>query len=273
LEGNLSIYNEAHRFLRKMSGGAQAHLIESVDGRAYVVKFTNNPQHPRVLINEWIASRVLRYLHISTPDTAIVNFSPQFIRDNPELYIEHRSGRMAPACGPHFGSLFVGQQGQMNYFVQPNTTLASVTNLRDFCGVLVADKWLGNTDSRQAIFVRVPDVYSRFSLVAQMIDNGQVFDGGNWRFEDSPGRGPYFGRVFQHVRGIDAFEPWLTAVATFPEALLEGAFQVTPSSWRCGDTSGAFGVLLGQLMRRRRRVRDLIYACRAQPAHPFPNWP
>ncbi len=256
-----------------MGGGAQAHLIESVDGSTYVVKFTNNPQHLRILINEWITSTVLRYLNIPTPNTSLVEFSPCFIRDNPQLYIELRSSREAPGCGPHFGSRFVGHPVQMNHVLQPNTTLASVVNLRDFCGVLVADKWLGNTDSRQSVFVRVPGVYSPFSLVAHMIDNGQVFNGGNWRFEDSPIRGPYLGPVFQHVRGIDSFEPWLTAVATFPEALLEDAFQATPSSWRRGDTNAAFGVLLGQLMRRRKRVRDLIYACRSQPTHPFPNWP
>ena len=51
---------EAVRLLRKMRGGAQSHLIECADGHAYVVKFTNNPQHRRVLPNEWIAGEFLR---------------------------------------------------------------------------------------------------------------------------------------------------------------------------------------------------------------------
>jgi len=262
---------EAHRFIRKMHGGSQAHLIDSADGRSYVVKFRNNPQHSRILINEWITSVILRHLGISTPDSVVVNISPNFIRDNPEVHIQHRSGHVPPATGPHFGSSFPSQSAQVCAHL-PNTLLARVANLSDFCGVLVADKWLGNSDHRQSVFVGVPVLNSPFSFLATMIDNGQVFDGGNWRFEDSPLRGPYLGRVYQRVRSLEAFEPWLTAVAGFPEAMLEEAFQRMPSSWRCGDTEAAFSRLLSQLMRRRGRVADLIHACRAQAANPFPNW-
>jgi hypothetical protein len=35
----------ALRMVRKMRGGAQAHLLECEDGNFYVVKFVNNPQH------------------------------------------------------------------------------------------------------------------------------------------------------------------------------------------------------------------------------------
>jgi hypothetical protein len=38
--------------VRPMSGGAQAHMRIASDGNAYVVKFANNPQSPRVLVNE-----------------------------------------------------------------------------------------------------------------------------------------------------------------------------------------------------------------------------
>ena len=63
---------QAIRLIRKMRGGAQAHLMECDDGHFYVVKFRNNPQHRRILMNEWIASVFLNYLQISTPPTAIV---------------------------------------------------------------------------------------------------------------------------------------------------------------------------------------------------------
>lgn len=270
---NPSVCLEAHRFVRKMCGGAQAHLIETTDGIAYVVKFLNNPQRPRIVINEWITSMIFNHLGISTPDPAIVNIAPDFIRNNPEVYIQLRSGRSPPSCGPHFGSRFVGATNQIaGYPRVPNAIMGSVANLSHFCGALVVDKWLGNTDSRQAVFNKIPGIRSPTSFVAQMIDNGNVFDGSNWRFEDSPLRGPYFGRVYERVYSLEAFEPWLTAVANFPENLLEDTFQRMPASWRSGDTEAAFKKLRGQLMRRRARVSDLILACRNQHAHPFPNW-
>lgn len=254
-----------------MRGGSQAHLIEAADGTPYVVKFANNPQHPRIVINEWIASTVLRQLGISTPATAIINLSADFIREN-ELHIRLGSSREPAACGPHFGSRFAGESAQIVYDQLPTEALLGVANLSHFCGVFVADKWLGNTDHRQSVFIRCPSTDSVGSYEVQMIDNGQVFDGGNWRFEDSPLRGPYAGPVYQHVRGPEDFEPWLSAVAAFPEAVLGEALQQLPRSWLSGNTEAAFVILLGQLMQRRERVRGLIHACHAQPTNPFPNW-
>ena len=47
--------------------------MECDDANFYEVKFRNNPQHRRILVNELIASVFLNYLQIATPETAIVN--------------------------------------------------------------------------------------------------------------------------------------------------------------------------------------------------------
>src|ERR1035441_7420139 len=62
----------AVRHVRKMRGGAQAHLLEADDGKWYVVKFRNNPQHRRVLVNEALCATLLRFLKISAPQTALI---------------------------------------------------------------------------------------------------------------------------------------------------------------------------------------------------------
>ncbi len=77
----------ARNLIRKMRGGAQAHLIEASDSAFYVVKFTNNPQHRRILVNEWLASAFLRYLQIHVPETAPIELTQEFIESNPELYL------------------------------------------------------------------------------------------------------------------------------------------------------------------------------------------
>ena len=42
--------------IRRMRGGAQGQLMLGADGKLWVVKFKNNPQHLRVLANELIAT-------------------------------------------------------------------------------------------------------------------------------------------------------------------------------------------------------------------------
>src|ERR1044071_7800014 len=75
----------AVRHIRKMRGGAQSHLLEADDGNWYVVKFRNNPQHRRVLVNELVASVLLDYLRIPAPEPALVDVSAAFLKLHPEI--------------------------------------------------------------------------------------------------------------------------------------------------------------------------------------------
>src|SRR5690349_13077286 len=95
----------ARRYIRKMRGGAQSHLLQADDERFYVVKFQNNPQHRRILVNEWVSSVFLRYLQISAAEPAIVRVDDSFIRDNPELAITLGTRSTPVEPGWHFGSL------------------------------------------------------------------------------------------------------------------------------------------------------------------------
>src|ERR1035441_9496095 len=133
----------ARRLIRKMRGGAQAHLLQCDDGHFYVVKFLNNPQHRRILINEWIASVFLNYLQISTPEAAIVNLPAEFLGSNPEIYIQLGSRHLAVEPGWHYGSRYPGNPAKvMVYDFLPDVLLGKVVNAAEFLGVLVFDKWM-----------------------------------------------------------------------------------------------------------------------------------
>src|SRR5215510_11362521 len=98
----------ARRYIRKMRGGAQSHLLEADDGRFYIVKFQNNPQHRRILVNELVSSVFLRYLQISAAESAIVLVDDRFIREHPELVITLGTRSTPVEPGWHFGSLHPG---------------------------------------------------------------------------------------------------------------------------------------------------------------------
>lgn len=271
---------DALRLIRKMRGGAQAHLIECSDGHAYVVKFTNNPQHLRVLPNEWVASVFLRYLGLSTPDTTVVNVSQEFLDDHADVHIQLGRERQSVPAGWHFGSRFPGDMSRtVVYDFLPDALLPQVANLRELVGMLAFDKWVGNADSRQAIFFRAKvaeigpaGAPERLGFVAQMVDNGYVFEGPHWRFPESAIQGLYFRpMIYEAVRGLDAFEPWLDRIRHFPEEVVDRAVNSMPRAWIEGEED-AFERLLDQLMRRRSRVADLIADCRNARSDPFPAW-
>ena len=273
---------DARRLIRKMRGGAQAHLIEAADGHCYVVKFLNNPQHRRILINEWIASVFLRHLGFSTPEAAVIRVTQKFLEENPEVYLQLGSGRVAVELGWHFGSRFPGDPARLVvYDFLPDTLLAQVENRADFLGMLVFDQWMGNADSRQAIFFRarlrewLPSFEAhplRLGFVAQMVDHGFAFDGPHWRFSDSPLQGLYFRpEVYRGVRGLDDFQPWLDRIVHFPESVVDRALKQIPPAWVAGDED-ELNQLCEQLLRRRKRVMGLLETCRHGHVPLFPEW-
>ena len=269
----------ARRLIRKMRGGAQAHLMEASDGHFYVVKFLNNPQHRRILVNEWISSTFLHYLGIAAPEVAIVQLTESYLSDDPETYIQLGRERRNVTPGWHFGSRFPGDPVRtVVYDFLPDTLLDQVENLSDFRAVLAFDKWMGNADSRQAIFFRArvlqplaPEI-DRLGFVAQMVDNGYVFEGPYWRLGESAIQGLYFRPlVYRTVRGLAEFEPWLDRILNFPEEVVDQAVKSIPPAWLEGD-GDELERLLERLMRCRARVPDLIEQCRSGPSNPFPEW-
>jgi hypothetical protein len=274
---------QARQFVRKMRGGAQSHLIEASDGHFYVVKFANNPQHRRILVNEWLGSAAFDYLRIQTPAARIIEVTTEFLETHPEVYFQLGASRQAVEPGWHFGSRYPGHPHRLAvYDVLPDQLLGSVHNARDFLAAYVADRWLGNADARQAIFFRAQirewtgqaEVHPlRKGFLAQSIDHGFLLNGPHWTFPDSPLQGLYFRhRVYDSVTGIDSFEPWLALVENFPVEKLDEAWRGVPPSWLAGDDALHLERLIDVLFRRRKRVADLIRDTRAGRVNPFANW-
>jgi hypothetical protein len=270
----------AVRFLKSLRGGAQAQLLTADDGRHYVTKFLDNPQHRRILVNEWLCARILNYLRLSTPKTSIVEVGAEMIAREPQMAIHLAKSRQPVKPGRHYGSAYPGHPGQQAVFdFLPDDVLRRVVNLRDFCGALVVDKWTGNADARQAIFflARLRDwipgaTGNQKGHVMQLVDHGFAFDGEHWEIMDSPLQGLYPRvLVYEDVTGLESFEPWLSRVGSFPAEVLYAAVGELPPEWIAGDEA-AVNRLLERLLARRGRVAGQLEAVALGPKCPFPNW-
>ncbi len=257
--------------IRRMRGGAQSQLMLGADGNLWVVKFTNNPQHVRVLANELIATRLAAAAGLTVPLCDVVEVTPWLVEHTDGMHIELGKGmRLRCSSGLQFGSMFVGglMPGQVVDYL-PEQQLEEVTNLAEFAGILCVDKWTGNCNGRQAVFERKPRG-RRYR--ATFIDQGFCFNAGEWSFPESPLRGVYAqNNVYRKVTGWESFEPWLTRVEEMDAGVLWGIAEAVPPEWYGGDP-GAIEVLMEQLLVRQRRVRGLIEAFRDSNREPFPMW-
>jgi hypothetical protein len=259
----------AVQHIRRMRGGAQGQLMLGADGHPYVVKFQNNPQHRRVLANEFLASRLARATGLTAPETELVDVSEWLVMHTPELEIDLGRTRVRCEAGLQFGSRFAGglMPGQVVDYL-PEEQLAEVKNLGEFAGILALDKWTGNSNGRQAVFTR-RQRERRYQAV--FIDFGYCFHAGEWRFEDSPLRGVYYRNdVYSEVTGWESFEPWLTRVETMAEETVWAAANEVPPQWY-GDQA-EMETLIEKLLARRSRIRELIEMFGKSDRRPFPKW-
>ena len=270
-----------------MRGGANAHLMLASDQRYYVVKFRNNPQHPRILANELICYTLLEYLQLPAPHWEIVEVPAELIEATPELTME--AGRTVRRCeaGLQFGSRFpVDPTRRAVYDYVPLSLLLLMVNVDCFWGMVAFDKWVSNADGRQAIFFRdraakwlsAPGrqgagVGTRSLVyVANMIDHGFAFNAHNWDFTDAPERGLYTRReVYDKVTGYESFEPWLGRIQHCPSAVLDDAYRKAPPEWYGREWDQVEG-LLEELYRRRALVPDLVRDAKKATRDPFPRW-
>jgi len=275
--------------IRRMRGGAQSHLMRCSDGHYYVVKFQNNPQHRRILVNELLGTRLAARLGLPVTPVAIVHVSEELIRLTPELCMEMPRARVPCQPGPQFGSRYPGDPRRLTlHDFLPDEQLRGVENLHDFAGMLVFDKWTCNTNGRQTIFFRE----ERHRPVAQgdgpekedqppedrdyraaMIDQGFCFNAGEWNYPDAPLRGLYArNRVYEGVIGMESFAPWTERVEkSVTERVLAEVIREIPPEWY-EDDYDAVTKLLEQLYRRRTRVPELLLAAKNTTRQPFPNW-
>jgi hypothetical protein len=256
--------------VRRMRGGAQAHLMRCSDGGYYVVKFQNNPQGLRILVNELLGTRLAARLGLRVPEVNVVSVGQELIARTDDLVMQMGRGRSACVAGKQFGSRYPGKPAEVAvYDFLPDEQLQGLSNLADFLGMLVFDKWTCNTNGRQAIFFRergAPE-YS-----AQMIDNGFCFNAGDWNFPDAPLRGLYARhRVYEGVDGLGSFASWLNRVQNVTERVIEDIYSEIPPEWY-GFNIEAIEKMLEQLLRRRKLVADLIVSAWKSSAQPFPNW-
>jgi hypothetical protein len=253
-----------------MRGGAQAHLLRASDNHYYVTKFQNNPQAIRILANEYLATKLGLALGLPMPEVAIIEVSEWLIQNSPDLKIDLGTRSVPCASGLQLGSRYVADPLEaivFDYLLE--AMLGRLVNWKDFPRVLVFDKWTGNSDGRQAVFVKERTEH-RYRAV--FIDQGYCFNAGEWNFPDSPLRGVFArSSVYERVTGWEDFEPTISRIEQIDQETIWDIVHEIPPEWY-EHNSEALSRLIESLYQRRFLVRNLITSFHNSTRNPFPNW-
>jgi len=248
-----------HSIERRMRGGAQALLVRDGAGNAYVAKCVGNPQGTRTLINEWIVSRLLKYLRVSTPAVHALQIDRGIPGENLlEFQVGNRKIPISP--GVHLGSRCPVDPARKAIFdFLPRHLLHKVVNLPDLILAFAFDKWVNQTDSRQAIFIRERSTAQTGKFRAYLIDHGLSFGGSRWEMRDGALNGLYHDRSIYDRPTLEAeCHAAVDRIHQVPESNLFSIEEEIPAEWlESGDRENV-SRLLELLCERRTKLHVTI---------------
>jgi len=232
-------------------------MVETDDGY-FVVKWLENPQHRRILINEALCSELLTRIGIATPRWARIHVDARFLGDYPQAHIELHRGRGEIRPGWHFGSRVpVSPELGAVYDFLPQGVIDRVRNRADFLKALVFDLWTDNRDGRQAIFHRP----ANYGFRAEMIDHGHSlgFDGVTWCLGHSAARPAWLGLagLYCSPQAERVYERSIRSIRRVTIADLKGSLEKVPREWICGDEA-VLHSLFDTLTRREDRLPEML---------------
>lgn len=154
-------------------GYTRPQLFELSDGNKYLVKFKNNPQGTRVLVNDWVAGKLALLLGLPVAPFALVYFSKSHFNQFPELY------KYGFKPGHQFASYLLKN---CTGLWEPRNS-GEIANLSVLPGVIVFDYWVNNydRDTGNALLEKV----SENTCYLHLIDHGLCFPIGSWTKKNS----------------------------------------------------------------------------------------
>ena len=255
------------RVIRRLRGGSQGYLVQGDDDLFYAAKFVGNPQGTRTLINEWIVGELLQRAGLSVPARRILTLDDN-VEGREELYFAVGDKKVRVQGAFHFGSqLPVDPNKTAIYDILPRRLLSKVSNIHEFTAMTVFDKWLGQTDTRQAVFVRERGGNQPVRFRAYFIDNGLCFGGNRWEFQDAALHGRYIDKtVYSMMDLLEHSDRVIASIQQLSGEDLDAAASSVPASWFATGDDAALSHLLGAVKQRRhalpllieRSTRDLI---------------
>lgn len=246
--------------IRRVRGGSQACLVKGGDGYSYVAKFKSNPQGTRTLINEWIAHWFFRKLGISTPEVCLMRLSEPTIAEA-DLHFQVGSRSLPVMAGLHLGSRCPADPDIRTIFdFLPSSCLPLVCNLDDFGKALVLDVLLGQTDARQAVFVRDHSYEGhKPQLRTYFIDHGLMFGGDRWNFEDrAPSPHDMHAGVYSNIDLNSICSATIEQLSCIVPTDFFPVLQGIPAEWLDTGDREELELLVQKLFRRLGRLETLV---------------
>jgi hypothetical protein len=218
------------RYLRPLKGGwSYPQLILFNDGHKYVVKFKNNRQGDKVLVNEYVAGKLARYLRLPVPKFTIVHIPKRFIQTT-----SLKTFGFQP--GVQFASRYIE-----NGVCYSKNLSSQVINHHHLIGMVAFDHWVNNTDRNiRNLLLEPVQPISPHPYKVWMIDHGYCFPGcSKWSIKSlrQPPHwinSPLYQALFQedHESKNQVLSKYVNKINQLPAGVISNIIRSLPDDWR-----------------------------------------
>lgn len=258
---------KAERLIKKIKGtSTEPCLVRCSDGNSYYVKFAQNPEGPRVLVNEFVAGSLAILLDLPVPKFEFIDVQQDFINVfSPDL-------PFPVTAGIHFGS----QEVKKALAITNGKMLDELSNSEIVPMLLLFDHWIHNADRDKNKGNLLLNLSTKELIV---IDHTHVFEiGPLWDAVQLQHRiaetsiapldleGFVYHRLIRFVKGNDPFAPALDRFNSLVKESVVSIVGEIPEEWGC--TEQEKHILLEYLMNRHSLIPSVPQLLRSQ----LPYW-
>lgn len=238
-------------------GGSRSQIMASADSIQYVIKFKENPQGLKVLVNELVSNAIARKLELPCPEGIIAEI------DKDLLNILNLDFQVSP--GYHFGLKKIH-----NCYRQPPKNLINqVNNINVFPGIVLFDILTNNNNrNNQGNYIIQNAGQNNFDFY--IIDHGHCFGNPNWDTSIINKIGTWNKNALQEMRncifGSNPFFEYINRIKSLSNEFLSRIVNNVPEEW--GINTDERNALKSFLRGQRDKIDDIIYKYK----NLFPNW-
>ncbi len=243
------------------SGGSRSHIMASEDGSIFFVKFKENPQGIRVLVNELVANKIACLLDLPCPEGFIAELGERFLL----------ASKISPMDGKTIspGQHFCCRQIENIYHGVPRNLIPNVKNTKHFPGIILFDMFVNNSDRNSDgnyLIVNAKD--NSYELC--IIDHGHCFGNPVWDTTITDRVGTWSQSILppmaNYIRGFNPFQEYIEKVKTLSNKLFSSMVADIPNEWEINESERR--ALTGFLIGQRDKIEEITLKYKDQ----FPLW-
>lgn len=245
------------------NGSTRPYYLICDDGCTYAVKFKQNPQGSKAIVNEYICSEMAKILELPIPDPILVNVTDDFLTSNGEKLSEFVGDTILP--GTHFGTKKIKKAFSIEQSSAIGSMLDFATNLDVISEIFIFDLFICNKDRDSNGGNLLFDATSNQIVI---LDHTHVFDLGTiWEcsqlnmrigepFKLINPEGFVYRRLVPYVVGRNPFGKIINKLNGMTYDQISHIINNIPAEWEI--TNDEKNALINYLVDRKNRIEEVL---------------